>query len=566
MFLFISTNVFPQNGECPGSTPAQRSNIKWWLDEASISSLDMVNTLGVSLTLSEKISIVRSAISNAFVQWGGATYDKVQVTEGTFADHNVRISVNGLGSGFFGQGTLTYIEISDFYTWTSNVNLVGAPYNYPDIESIVLHEMGHVFGFGDASSGSTVMNWDESVVKRTLTNCDKETLQAVYYVPSNIIVRNNFGGGNVKIIDKFGVESNHPSPYTLAELPDTWPWQIKAFDQQFNGWRVFNNWTYDNNSQATTANPYSIGKGDDTYTANFSLQYTVTFQNNFSDGGNTGVIVVNSNSQNSPYQANFNQGDTIIVSPGSNTINGIDYTFSHWGDGSNTPTRTFIVAGNNTYTIYYTGKPSNANRNLHFNDIAGQKVTLYWDTNPSPYVTNYQIWRKVKHNGVMGNPVNIATVGSSDTTYIDQQYTITSGYTDDLLYYDVRGYYSIDQTYADPSYLSIFGKQGRITPTSNGRNENELFNNNVTKENSIDNYPNPFNPTTIIQYQIKESGFVSIKVYDYLGREVANLVNKQQSAGRYSITFDATQLASGVYFYTIDTNNFHKVKKMILTK
>ncbi|HED37595.1 MAG TPA: T9SS type A sorting domain-containing protein [Ignavibacteria bacterium] len=165
----------------------------------------------------------------------------------------------------------------------------------------------------------------------------------------------------------------------------------------------------------------------------------------------------------------------------------------------------------------------------------------------------------------MGNPVNIATVGSSTMSYIDQEYIITSGYTDDLLYYDVRGYFSLDQTYADPSYLSIFGKQGIIAPIANKGNEGELFT-NIIKKNSLDNYPNPFNPSTNIQYQLKEGGFVSIRVYDYLGREVAVLVNKAQPSGRYSVTFNASDLSSGVYFYKIDTNNFHKVKKMILMK
>ncbi|PIW69236.1 MAG: peptidase S8, partial [Ignavibacteriales bacterium CG12_big_fil_rev_8_21_14_0_65_30_8] len=88
----------------------------------------------------------------------------------------------------------------------------------------------------------------------------------------------------------------------------------------------------------------------------------------------------------------------------------------------------------------------------------------------------------------------------------------------------------------------------------------------VVKENSLDNFPNPFNPSTIIQYQIKESGFVSIKVYDYLGREVAVLINKDQPSGIYLVTFDASNLSSGVYLYTIDAKDFHKVKKMILLR
>ena len=80
------------------------------------------------------------------------------------------------------------------------------------------------------------------------------------------------------------------------------------------------------------------------------------------------------------------------------------------------------------------------------------------------------------------------------------------------------------------------------------------------------NYPNPFNPSTTIQYQIPEEQFVSINVYNTLGEVVANLVNEQKSAGNYTVNFNASNFSSGVYFYQIRTNNFTQVKKMLLTK
>jgi hypothetical protein len=65
------------------------------------------------------------------------------------------------------------------------------------------------------------------------------------------------------------------------------------------------------------------------------------------------------------------------------------------------------------------------------------------------------------------------------------------------------------------------------------------------------NYPNPFNPTTNVGFRIADFGFVSLKVYDVLGNEVATLVNENLQAGRYETTFDASGLASGVYFYRL---------------
>ncbi len=80
------------------------------------------------------------------------------------------------------------------------------------------------------------------------------------------------------------------------------------------------------------------------------------------------------------------------------------------------------------------------------------------------------------------------------------------------------------------------------------------------------NYPNPFNPTTTIQYSIMQPGKVTMKVYDVLGRVVANLVNQYQAAGNYTVNFDASRLASGVYFYQIQSGAFQSVKKMMLLK
>jgi len=80
------------------------------------------------------------------------------------------------------------------------------------------------------------------------------------------------------------------------------------------------------------------------------------------------------------------------------------------------------------------------------------------------------------------------------------------------------------------------------------------------------NYPNPFNPITSFQYAVGSQQFVTLKVFDILGREIATLVNKEKPAGSYEVEFDATNLPSGVYFYQLKTSNFIETKKMILMK
>jgi photosystem II stability/assembly factor-like uncharacterized protein len=83
------------------------------------------------------------------------------------------------------------------------------------------------------------------------------------------------------------------------------------------------------------------------------------------------------------------------------------------------------------------------------------------------------------------------------------------------------------------------------------------------------NYPNPFNPVTKIQFRISSASggeFVSLKVYDVLGREIAVLVNEELAAGSYEIQFDAGYLSGGVYFYTLSASDFRSTKKMILLR
>ena len=103
-------------------------------------------------------------------------------------------------------------------------------------------------------------------------------------------------------------------------------------------------------------------------------------------------------------------------------------------------------------------------------------------------------------------------------------------------------------------------------------NENEK----ITHFELLQNYPNPFNPTTNITYVIpsviasgaKQSVALSVqlKIYDALGREVATLVNQKQTPGKYSVQFNAAELPSGVYFYTLRAGNFAQTKKMVLMK
>lgn len=82
----------------------------------------------------------------------------------------------------------------------------------------------------------------------------------------------------------------------------------------------------------------------------------------------------------------------------------------------------------------------------------------------------------------------------------------------------------------------------------------------------MQNFPNPFNPSTVIRYSIPRRSFVTLIIYNSLGQKVTTLVNKEQNAGAYAVTFDASKLTSGVYFYSLLANNLFITKKLVLLK
>lgn len=138
----------------------------------------------------------------------------------------------------------------------------------------------------------------------------------------------------------------------------------------------------------------------------------------------------------------------------------------------------------------------------------------------------------------------------------------------DFLEYHVKAR-NTNNLYSDMSNIvSVIGERRKSLPENLGNTELKIE--VPTKTSVANNYPNPFNPSTKIQYQLTESGFVSLKVYDILGNEVAELVNEFKDAGYYSIRFEASslnvELTSGVYIYTLRVNNFASSKKMLLAK
>ncbi|MGE5499026.1 MAG: T9SS type A sorting domain-containing protein, partial [Syntrophothermus sp.] len=124
-------------------------------------------------------------------------------------------------------------------------------------------------------------------------------------------------------------------------------------------------------------------------------------------------------------------------------------------------------------------------------------------------------------------------------------------------------------SFTDINTGTVVGSYGVILRTTNGGvtfiNETK----NTTRPGEfilLQNFPNPFNPTTTISYSIPKHSYVELKICDVLGREVSTLVNDQKHAGEHKVQFDGSSLPSGVYIYTIQAGSYRDSKKLLLLK
>ncbi|MEW6196338.1 MAG: T9SS type A sorting domain-containing protein [Bacteroidota bacterium] len=294
--------------------------------------------------------------------------------------------------------------------------------------------------------------------------------------------------------------------------------------------------------------------------------YNVTF-NGYSS------ITVNGTTYSSPTSSSVVEQNSITASAQAYTVSNVSFNFDSWkrSDGT-TFSSTFTPPDHGTYTAVYRAKPSNYGENPHVTSSVGQAITIAWTDNPDTNVNQYQIWRTVKHDGVVGPKELLATVGRGVQTYTDQEYQRTSTYVD-LLHYDVRAYYNSTDPYVIGDYADEywFAAYGQMLARPNQDPLVQETTSELPTKYAIANYPNPFNPTTTIKYQLPEAGMVTLKVYDILGKEVAELVNETKAAGYYEVSFNVkthygASLPSGVYIYTIRAGKYVESKKMILTK
>lgn len=179
-------------------------------------------------------------------------------------------------------------------------------------------------------------------------------------------------------------------------------------------------------------------------------------------------------------------------------------------------------------------------------------------------ITGYKLYRSATHTAGQepNNFTVIATLDPDEFFYIDNTVTIGNDY-------NAKSYY-VTCVYEDP-----WESTGETNPTNTVEvvlappQKISSPEQNPKQDNTFQlnqNFPNPFNPSTIISWQSPEDNFVTLKVFDVLGREIATLVNDYRQAGTHSIEFNASELPSGVYVYRIKIGNFSESRKFSVQK
>jgi photosystem II stability/assembly factor-like uncharacterized protein len=205
------------------------------------------------------------------------------------------------------------------------------------------------------------------------------------------------------------------------------------------------------------------------------------------------------------------------------------------------------VSGTNG-TILYTPNGGLPVELTHFDaSISSNVVTLNWQTASETNNKGFEVQRLQNcKNSRSQDWITIGFVAGYGTTTEKRSYS----FTDENL---SSGNYSyrLKQIDFDGTYKYSDIVEVEIAPIASSLSQN---------------YPNPFNPTTSIQYSIASKQFVTLKIYDVLGNEVAALVNEEKPAGNYTVEFNGNNLASGIYFYQMKAGNFTATKKLILMK
>ncbi len=308
---------------------------------------------------------------------------------------------------------------------------------------------------------------------------------------------------------------------------------------------------------------YSLSSNGNNSFALARLDSNGSLDNTFGSAGKAGTFISGGGNDDEGYSVAIQSDGKIVVAGfSSDTTSALGNTAFAVARFNPNGTTDSTFGTNGTVRAYINGGDSISDRAYSVAIQTDGKIVVGGSTSSSLVQSSFAIAR-FNSNGTMDS-----TFGTNGTT------TTTFG-TDVNIDDAARGLdvqsdgKTVAAGYSQASFGATAFVVARYLPSNvTGITEAK----SLPKSFELDqNYPNPFNPNTIIIYQLPMISQVTLKVYDVLGREVQTLVNTDQTVGRYSVTFDGSRFASGIYFYRVnitsnDGKNFVSTKKMLLMK
>ncbi|QQS37761.1 MAG: T9SS type A sorting domain-containing protein [Ignavibacteriales bacterium] len=336
--------------------------------------------------------------------------------------------------------------------------------------------------------------------------------------------------GDTKYFQGLMAYANDPSlKYKSAVIPEFYAHMSTAYGEDLT-W-FMDQWIYNPNHPVYANNYWISDQGSGNWQVGFVAKQTQTntvffkmpieIKITFTTGSDT-IIKVMNDSNNQIFWWNFNrQPSSVSFDPNNN-----------------------IVIKSATLTSI---PPLPVELSSFTAQSYGNFIVLNWTTASELNNRGFYIERRTNE---INNWESISFIDGKGTTAGSNSYT----YTDYVTGYNSY-IYRLKQVDFDGSY----------------EYSNEVYVNGGVKPDKFDltqNYPNPFNPSTRFSYSIPQNGFVTLKIYDILGKEIATLIEKDLEAGVYEVELDMSKysLTSGVYFYSLKAGNFTSTKKMLLTK
>ncbi|MHB8338741.1 MAG: T9SS type A sorting domain-containing protein [Ignavibacteriaceae bacterium] len=252
---------------------------------------------------------------------------------------------------------------------------------------------------------------------------------------------------------------------------------------------------------------------------------------------------------------NSNNGTLVTKNPGWMDVATITFnTINHLGSSNlawQTANSNWAIFDANNSTIWTKGTFTNLNTSplpveltTFTADIDNNHVELNWQTATEINNYGFEIQRAKKSDSLIWE--NIGFVAGSGTSNSQKSYSFEDN---------------------NPLQNNFIYRLKQIDINGDYKYSKEIEINLTPKDYVLfQNYPNPFNPSTTIKFSVPNKSFVNIKVYDITGREVARLFDGEKEAGTYLITFNASKLSSGIYFYKISSKSFVQIRKMLLLK